>query len=90
MAGYLATSKCGHDKGRTYVVVAETEDSVFLADGVHRTKDRPKRKNIRHIQPVCHLPAEAAELLKDMSAITDLEIKRVLKIYKAKQEVVNV
>ena len=90
MVGTLAISKSGHDKGRIYVIVAEEGSRVLLADGELRGIGNPKKKNIRHIQPILHLPPETAELLKDMAAITDLEIKRALKIYRRNQEDMNV
>lgn len=50
MIGYLAKSLMGHDAGRIYVIVGESGNDVMLADGTVRTKDKPKKKNIRHIQ----------------------------------------
>ena len=52
MIGQLATSKAGHDKDRLYVIVAQTGENVYLCDGDLRQPDKPKKKRLKHIQPV--------------------------------------
>ncbi len=52
MIGQLATSKAGHDKDRLYVIVAQTGENVYLCDGDLRPPDKPKKKRLKHIQPV--------------------------------------
>lgn len=79
LRGCLAVSLCGHDKGKTYVIIASDDDEVLLADGEKRTLESPKKKNRRHIQPIIHLPEKVEEALKEC---TDLTIKRALKLYK--------
>ena len=49
-AGYFATSLCGHDKGRLYMIVSEDGEMVGLCDGVHRLLANPKMKKKKHIQ----------------------------------------
>lgn len=52
MIGQFAVSKAGHDKGCLYVVAAQEGGYVFLCDGKTRTPDNPKKKRLKHIQPV--------------------------------------
>ena len=52
MIGQLSTSKAGHDKDRLYVIVAQTGENVYLCDGDLRPPDKPKKKRLKHIQPV--------------------------------------
>lgn len=52
MIGQLATSKAGHDKGCLYVIVAQEGEFVYLCDGRLKGPDRPKKKRIKHIQPI--------------------------------------
>lgn len=52
MIGQFAVSKAGHDKGVLYVVSAREGEYVFLCDGRTKMPDRPKKKKIKHIQPV--------------------------------------
>ena len=57
--GMIVASAAGHDKGQLYLVVEAEERAVLLADGKNRPLDRPKRKNVKHVQliGVCTHPA---------------------------------
>ncbi len=49
--GCVVIAKAGRDKGRAFAVVdVENSRSVWIADGKSRPLDRPKRKNIIHLQ----------------------------------------
>jgi len=50
--GYFATSLCGHDKGRIYMIVREEADMVGLCDGIHRCLADPKMKKKKHVQMI--------------------------------------
>lgn len=52
MTGKFATSKAGHDKGKMYVILANDENYVYLADGIYKTAAAPKKKSLKHIQIV--------------------------------------
>ena len=76
--GQLVRSKAGRDKDHYYLVVADSEDGfVWLADGRKRPATDPKRKNVRHLQPV---QKEAAVLLdkEDGTSITNEEIRAAI------------
>ena len=49
MIGQIVCSKAGRDKGYFMVVVKESEDAVFVADGKERPLERPKLKNPKHL-----------------------------------------
>ena len=76
----FARSLAGHDKGKVYVVTSKEADFVFLSDGDIRKYANPKKKNIKHVQPIKKLPIEVIETLKD-EHLNDLKIKRALKLY---------
>lgn len=82
MTGMLAVSKAGHDRDRTYVIIAEEEEYVYLADGRNRTVSRPKRKNKKHVQVI-----KKVQTKRPHDGYQDLEIKRIIKMY---QEEANV
>lgn len=44
----FAKSKAGHDKGKIYKIIEETELNVLLED----EKGTIKKKNRKHIQPI--------------------------------------
>ncbi len=48
--GAIVRSTAGHDKGRLYVVLSAEGKNLFLADGRRRTMDKPKKKQIKHVE----------------------------------------
>ena len=81
--GMFARSTAGHDKGRLYLVLEVGDRRVLLADGDLRPLEKPKWKNIRHIQPdhtQSHLPGELQG--KDYGAVN----AAIRKAIKAKEE----
>ena len=50
--GYCATSLCGHDKGKVYMIVKQEGEMIGLSDGGRRTIDNPKWKKKKHIQMI--------------------------------------
>lgn len=72
--GCMARSLAGHDKGRYFIILAENGEYVTLADGKHRTVERPKRKNKKHIQLI-------KEPLIRHFPMSDEEIKNCIKHY---------
>lgn len=49
--GAIVLSLSGRDKGRLLAVVEGGEKSVRVCDGKERPVERPKLKNIRHLEP---------------------------------------
>ena len=82
MIGMLATSKAGHDRGVTYVIIGEEDEYVYLADGQTRTVEKPKKKNKKHIQVI-----KKVQMKRPDSGFMNPEIKRMIKMY---QEGANV
>ena len=83
MIGMLATAKAGHDKDRLYIIIEETKDSVWLADGKCRLTEHPKRKLKKHIQiRKKEIPEVAAirEKLLAGETVRNEEIKRAMKL----------
>lgn len=52
MTGIFAVSTSGHDKNKLYVIVGGDDKVVYLADGIRKTAENPKKKNIKHIQVI--------------------------------------
>lgn len=75
--GMLAKSKAGHDKDRVYIIIEVDEAYVYLADGVIRTIDSPKRKKRKHVQLI--------HKKHDMTAMDDVKIKRILKNFEKEE-----
>ena len=86
MVGKLAVSLAGHDKGSVFLIVREEAGSVYVADGVLRHYASPKKKNIKHIQPVLQAGMGSEELaaFAEIPADADTKIKRYIRLYMEK------
>ena len=80
--GMLAISKAGHDKDCWYMVLRVEGDWAFLVNGKNRTLDVPKKKKLKHLQPVNEVPDILNEELRNGKPWTNEDIKRVLKLAK--------
>ena len=50
MIGKVVCSKSGRDKGYFMVIVKCEEGVAFVCDGKERPLERPKKKNLKHLQ----------------------------------------
>ena len=90
MTGMLASSKTGRDKDAVYIIIKEEKEYVYLANGLSRKLDNPKKKNKKHIQIIKKMQDPALmEKIREGTA-DDLEIRMYIKNWYEKQEVVNV
>lgn len=80
--GQFAVSKAGHDKGALYVIVAQEGEFAFLCDGRAKTPKNPKKKRLKHIQPVGRTVEEVlfSKLIKGETVYPE-EIRYAIKQY---------
>lgn len=80
MVGSFGISKAGHDKDHIYIIVKEEKEYVYLADGLQRTLERPKKKKKKHVQ-IMNKNADKAlgKRLLENEPVRDEEIKRAIK-----------
>ena len=87
MTGKFATSKAGHDKLKVYVIIKEETEYVYLADGIYKTLEKPKKKSKKHIQIINKGQDEnLTKKLLNKEHVSDEEIKRAIKIYESGRE----
>ena len=88
LAGKLAVSRAGNDKGRLYLIIKEEPPYLLLTDGKHRKKEAPKKKKRKHVGVILHLPEAVREYKSDkQEELTDADIRRIIRLYeKTKQE----
>ena len=81
MIGAVVRSTAGRDGRRFYVIVRTDTDRsrVFISDGRLRPLERPKAKNLRHLEFVCH-SREAEEMIAD-GALTNRSLRKLLSSY---------
>lgn len=80
--GMPVISKAGHDKGNWYIVLNIEETHAFLVNGTNRTMEHPKKKKMKHLQPVNEIPELLEEKLRQEKPWTNEEVKRALKLAK--------
>ena len=76
--GQIIIPKRGRDKGRAMIIVAVNGDYAYLADGVTRLLEKPKKKKFKHIQ----LTNTVLDLtIPSGRALQDADIRKFLAVY---------
>ncbi len=79
--GSFLSSKAGHDKGKIYIIIRETEEYIYVSDGNVRGLEKLKRKNKKHVQPIGYTDVVLSEKLRNQETVRDEEVKRAIKCY---------
>lgn len=76
LTGFFVRSKAGHDVGRIYLVIRQNGNFAYVCDGEHQKVNDPKKKNIKHLQPIYRFGRRSdADKLNDTEVL--LEVKNV-------------
>ncbi len=84
MTGMFATSRAGHDKGKLYIIIEESEEYVYLTDGRLKPVDRPKKKKKKHIQIIRKVDETIQFVIEEKKPISNEMVKRAIKEYEHK------
>lgn len=84
--GMLARSTAGHDQGRLYVIIRMEAEYVWLADGILRTVEKPKKKKIRHIQVIHQYADPVKEALSRKEPLRNEPIKQIIQSESRKRQ----
>ncbi|WP_027365210.1 KOW domain-containing RNA-binding protein [Desulfotruncus alcoholivorax] len=77
--GQLVESRSGRDSGRKYLVMATAGGNyVYVADGIFRRVENPKKKNIKHLILHSRIAIQVAEKIKAGQRFTNQEIRRAI------------
>lgn len=72
-------SRRGKDEGQLAVVIAlEDGRFAFVADGDKRRFDRPKRKNVLHLESVGIVSDEVASSIRDTGRVTNGKLRHAV------------
>jgi len=77
--GQIVFSKCGRDKGKTFVIINILDEYVFLTDGNLRPLAQPKKKKAKHVQPKNHFFDLEQEIFKNGRGLQDADIRKFIK-----------
>ena len=85
--GRIVRSTAGRDKGRYFVIMDIIDEQyVHIADGDLRSKDRPKKKKLRHVKLCPEVLQSIAGKLKEGSRVFDAEIRSAIRAYASESD----
>lgn len=87
--GQMAISDAGHDRGKLYVILKVENESVWLADGILKTMEKPKRKNICHVRRMNYIDPEIDARLNGKSPLNNEDILKAIQRYEARCNVIG-
>jgi ribosomal protein L14E/L6E/L27E len=74
--GDIVRIRRGKDEGEWSVVIAlEDERIALVADGDNRRFDRPKRKNVLHLEPIGVASEEVVRSLLETGRVTNAKLR---------------
>jgi ribosomal protein L14E/L6E/L27E len=77
--GQTVISKAGRDRGKVYVVYRVLDNRyVLVVDGSSRRVERPKKKNVRHLQLYTQLLDAGVRERVRQGKVTNQELRRAL------------
>ena len=79
--GQVVYSKCGHDKGKAFIVTEIEEDFLYLTDGKRRKMDKPKKKKTKHVQITNYYDDELKTKIENGEYLLDADFVKALKKY---------
>ena len=74
----VVVSTAGHDAGAWFYVISADAQFLYLANGMDRTLDKPKRKKRKHVQKVLRSETRVAEKLRHGDKVLNGELRRDL------------
>ena len=80
--GSIVKSIAGHDKGEYFVILKLESEYVYLMDGIGRTLEKPKKKNIKHVQYINFTDVNLVKKNANHELIINEEVKRAIKLFK--------
>ena len=78
MISDVVASTAGRDMEQLFYVIGTDGEFLLLADGKHRTLEKPKRKKRRHVQKVLRSETRVAAKLVSGDKVLNSELRRDL------------
>lgn len=83
----IVRSRSGHDKDQLFCVMAVEGSFVLLCDGKRRRVERPKRKNVKHVQGVGEFSHPTIEKVRAGQPVGNRELRAALAAIRDEMEV---
>ena len=78
--GRLVLSMAGRDMGRIFMILDIIDEQyVYIVDGDLRTKDRPKKKKLKHLKLCPEVLTGIAGKIKEGTKVFDAEIRSAIR-----------
>lgn len=75
--GEYVISRAGRDKDKIFIVINLLDESyVTVADGDLRRVENPKKKKLKHLNPINKISDEIADKLNNNKKVTNLSVRR--------------
>ena len=81
MAGQMARSDAGHDRGKLYVILEVVGETVLVVDGINKTLEKPKKKNIRHVRRMNYIDPAIDAKLNGTDSLNNEDIMKAIQRY---------
>ena len=88
-AGQMALSDAGHVRVKPYVILEVQGESVLVADGLNKTVEKPKKKNIRHVRRMNYIDPEIDARLNGECPLNNEDILKAIQLFEAKCKVIG-
>ncbi len=80
--GQIVLIKSGSDAGQYAIIIRLLDDRyVMLADGGRKKFDRPKKKNVQHLQLLNYISPEVQTSLQETGRVTNGKLRFALAKY---------
>lgn len=83
----IVRSRSGHDKDQLFCVMAVEGSFVLLSDGKRRRVEKPKRKNIKHVQCVGEFSHPTIEKVRAGQPVGNRALRAALAAIRDEMEV---
>ncbi len=79
--GMVVRSKAGRDKGDLFIVLRTEDNYAYIANGILRKVERPKKKKLMHLQPSGHISSLIKDRLEAAEEVTNCQVRKALAEY---------
>ncbi|MDI6601294.1 MAG: KOW domain-containing RNA-binding protein [Thermoanaerobacteraceae bacterium] len=76
--GQVVKSKAGRDKGRLFIVLNVEDPYAYIADGLLRKIEKPKKKKIKHLMKYNVIDESIRNKIVNGKKFTNAELRKIL------------